>query len=74
MTTRRFVSQTSPLLDAADMADLLGLPSARAVYRRRQRGNFPKAVRVGRSLRWRWADVEDYLDGRLDPAQERGGR
>jgi len=74
MASGRFTSQTSPLLDAADLADLLGLPSARAVYRRRERGNFPKAVRVGRSLRWRWTDVEDYLDGRLDPDQEGGGR
>lgn len=71
VTSRRFTSPASPLLDASDMADLLGLPDRRAVYKRMARGNFPPAIRLGdRSLRWRWSDVDDFLDGRYLPDDE----
>jgi len=69
MAARRFNTQTKPLLDAKDLADLIGVPNARAVYKRVQRNpDFPQPVRISsRSLRWRPEDVEDWLDGLYCP-------
>ena len=48
-------------LDIDDLVELLGLPSKRAAYNRRHRGDFPPAVLVGASLRWRRSDVQRWL-------------
>jgi predicted DNA-binding transcriptional regulator AlpA len=76
MVARRFNTQPKPLIDAKDLADLIGVPNARAVYKRVRRDlDFPRPVRISsRSLRWRPEDVEDWLDGRLDRDDEGGGR
>ena len=77
MTARRFHTQPKRLLDADDIADLIGLSGRRAVYRRLARGSdFPRPVRIGRSMRWRPEDVADWLDGLYippDDAVEGGG-
>lgn len=60
------LSNAPDLLDTEAVADLLGLPSARAVYSRRFRGDFPPAIQVGASLRWRRADIDAWLDARFE--------
>ena len=68
MVARPSHTRPAPLLDPADMADLVGLSGPRAVYKRLARGSdFPRPIRVGRSLRWRPEDVEDWLDGLYCP-------
>ena len=54
-------SAENHLLDLDDMCHLFGL-TAEAVYNRRHRGDFPLAIKVGASLRWRARDVEAWLD------------
>jgi len=48
------------LLTAAEVADYLGVPIA-TLYQWRHRGAGPRGLRVGRHLRYRSRDVEEYL-------------
>jgi excisionase family DNA binding protein len=43
----------------------LGVP-LKTLYAWRQRGYGPPAIKVGRHLRYRWADVEAWLDAHTD--------
>jgi excisionase family DNA binding protein len=45
-----------------ELSEFLRIPRA-SIYRWRQDGSGPKAVRVGKHLRWRRSDVEAWLDG-----------
>lgn len=49
------------LLGLDDMCRLFDL-TPHAIYNRRHRGDFPPAIKVGASLRWRVRDVEVWLD------------
>jgi predicted DNA-binding transcriptional regulator AlpA len=51
------------LLEAADLADLLGI-TLRSVWRRKADGTLPKPVQLGRLVRWNRTDVERWLAGR----------
>jgi predicted DNA-binding transcriptional regulator AlpA len=51
------------LLDAAQLADLLGI-TLRSVWRRKADGTLPKPVQLGRLARWNRTDVERWLSGR----------
>lgn len=55
------------LASRAEVAEYLGVPGA-TLDRWAHRGTGPKYVRVGRHTRYRWADVERWLD-----AQQQGG-
>ena len=48
-----------------EVADHLGIPPA-TLYQWRHRGIGPRAARVGRHLRYRWADVDAWVDRQLD--------
>ncbi|WP_443134966.1 helix-turn-helix transcriptional regulator [Halorhodospira sp. 9621] len=66
-----------PLLNKAELAKLLGI-TQRSLNRRRERDpeSLPPAVRLGRSLRWRPDDVEEWLvrqtEGQASPRARRG--
>jgi excisionase family DNA binding protein len=50
-----------PLATAQEIADYLGVP-VRSIYQWRTAGrSCPQGVRVGRHLRFRWADVERWV-------------
>jgi excisionase family DNA binding protein len=51
-----------PLMTAEDVARYLGVPVA-TLYAWKYEGKGPRAMRVGRYLRYRPADVETWLDG-----------
>ncbi|WP_435589785.1 helix-turn-helix transcriptional regulator [Micromonospora aurantiaca (nom. illeg.)] len=51
----------SPLATAEQVADYLGVPVA-TLYQWRYRNLGPRASKVGRHLRYRWADVESWVD------------
>ena len=57
-----------PLLSAEDLADFLGVP-LNTVYVWNHRRQGPPALKVGRHLRYRWAEVEAWLiDQEVDRA------
>ena len=49
------------LLTAAELADYLAVP-LRTVYAWRYQGARPVGLRIGRHLRFRWADVQVWLE------------
>ena len=49
------------LLSATELADYLAVPVA-TLYAWRYRGEGPPAMRVGRYLRYRWSDVQRWLE------------
>lgn len=55
------------LATPVEVADYLRVP-LRTLYRWRYAGEGPPGYRVGRHLRFRWADVEEWL-GRFGPTQ-----
>ena len=52
------------LLTAQQLADYLEVPIA-TLYAWRYRGEGPPGFRVGRHIRYRWADVERWIRGRI---------
>jgi excisionase family DNA binding protein len=55
------------LLTIQQLADYLGVPVA-TLYQWRWRGDGPLGFRVGRHVRYRWSDIEDWVDSQLqDP-------
>lgn len=50
-----------PLATAEELAGHLSVPLG-TVYAWRYRSQGPKAIKVGRHLRYRWAEVEAWLD------------
>lgn len=53
------------LLGPDEVADYLGVPVA-TLYAWRHRGCGPLSIKVGRHLRWRPEDVEEWLDEQAD--------
>ena len=53
------------LLSPEQLAEYLGVPLA-TVYRWRARKTGPRGLRVGRHVRYRWADVQAWLDRQSD--------
>lgn len=55
------------LLTTQNVADYLGVPVA-TIYQWKYLGTGPRAIRVGRHLRFRPGDVESWLDANSDRA------
>ncbi len=58
------------LLTVEELADYLGVPVA-TIYAWRYRGEGPPGFRVGRHLRFRQSDVEQWIRGRLETSSRR---
>jgi excisionase family DNA binding protein len=56
------------LLTPDDLAKYLGVP-VRTIYSWRATGEGPRRIRVGKHLRFRLSDVEEYLETRSEPAR-----
>lgn len=52
------------LLSAQDLADYLGIPMA-TLYRWRHLSQGPPGFRVGRHIRYRWREVEDWVEDQI---------
>ena len=52
------------LLSAQQLADYLDVPIA-TIYAWRYRGEGPPGFRAGKHLRYRWTDIEDWINNRL---------
>ncbi len=59
----------TPLATTAEVAAFLGVPVT-TIHQWRHKGIGPRGIRVGRFVRFRWADVEAWVDAR---ATERVG-
>ena len=53
--------QSLKLITADELGEALGVPKA-TLYAWRYRGEGPPSLKVGRHLRYRAADVEEWLD------------
>jgi excisionase family DNA binding protein len=64
---RSLSADTTPMLIAADeMANLLGV-SERTLWRLLSAGKVPRPVRIGRSTRWRAAEVKQWIENDCPP-------
>ena len=57
------------LLSVDELALYLGKPKA-TLYGWRYRGEGPRAVRIGRELRFRESDIQAWLDQRADESRD----
>ncbi|HUG09062.1 MAG TPA: helix-turn-helix domain-containing protein [Acidimicrobiia bacterium] len=55
------------LVDVRELADYLGVPVA-TLYQWRHRRKGPPGFRVGKHLRYRWADIEEWIEHKLHDA------
>lgn len=55
-----FRSMPSPMITVGQVAAMLAC-SAKTVYRLTDRGAIPKPIRLGGMLRWRRADIEQWI-------------
>jgi excisionase family DNA binding protein len=55
------MSTRSPLASADEVAKYLGVP-VNTIYQWRHKGIGPAGLRVGRYVRFRWEDVEAWVD------------
>lgn len=61
------MNQSEPLLTPPELADYLGVP-IKTLYTWRYRHEGPPALRIGRHLRYRRGDVEEWLHACNDSA------
>jgi excisionase family DNA binding protein len=54
-------SKRRPLATVDEIAEYLGVPK-QTVYQWSSRGGGPRMSKVGRHLRARWEDLDDFLD------------
>ena len=59
------------LLTVEDLADYLDVPAA-TIYAWRYRRRGPPGFRVGRHLRFRWSDVEHWINNQLAQSNRNG--
>ena len=59
------MEQQDRLVNVQELADYLDVP-VKTLYAWRYRCEGPPAFRVGRHLRYRWSDVERWIEGRVD--------
>ncbi|MFF0469346.1 helix-turn-helix transcriptional regulator [Micromonospora zamorensis] len=57
------VKERRPLATTEEVANYLQV-SVPALHQLRHVGRAPKAAKVGRGLRWKWSDVDEWLESR----------
>ncbi len=63
LETRKGVKKMEKLLGIKEVSDLLGV-SQKSCYDKLYRGFLPAPLRIGRLLRWRQKDIEQWLDNK----------
>lgn len=65
------------LLTVGEVAEWMSC-SIPTIYRWIASGNFPPAIKIGGSVRWRASDIRDFLNAKSgsdpEPPKPRGGR
>ena len=62
------MTENDRLISAQELASYLEVPLG-TVYSWRHRNEGPPGFRVGRHLRFRWRDVEDWIEHRMRQSQ-----
>ena len=62
------MSDSNRLLTVEDLATFLDVP-IKTLYAWRYRGEGPVGFRVGRHIRYRWSDVEQWIGTRIRAAE-----
>jgi predicted DNA-binding transcriptional regulator AlpA len=62
------MNDSDRLLTAEDLAAFLDIP-IKTLYMWRYRGEGPVGFRVGRHIRYRWSDVEQWIGSRVRAAE-----
>ncbi len=63
------VERDDRLVNVDELAEYLAVP-VRTLYTWRYRGAGPPAFRVGRHLRYRWSDVQMWIQQRIEPTPQ----
>ncbi|NOY56781.1 MAG: helix-turn-helix domain-containing protein [Actinobacteria bacterium] len=58
------MNNLDPLLSAQELADYLEVPIA-TIYAWRYRREGPLGFRAGKHLRYRWSDIEEWINNQL---------
>lgn len=58
------MEQRDRLITVQELSDYLGVPVA-TLYQWRYRGEGPEGFRVGRHVRYRWNEVEAWIEAQL---------
>lgn len=66
----RFMRSTEDLYSPKELAEMLGVPLG-SLYRWNYLGTGPLPIRVGRHVRYRPTDVDDWLEQRAAEARAR---
>jgi excisionase family DNA binding protein len=61
------------MLSPTDLASYLGIPVS-TIYQWRYQGSGPPGFRVGKHVRFRWSDVEEWLESVADQETPHGLR
>jgi excisionase family DNA binding protein len=61
------MEQRDRLLTVQELAEYLGVPVA-TLYQWRYRREGPKGFRVGRHVRYRWSEIEAWVDRQMAEA------
>lgn len=73
MSTVPLSSCLPALLSVQDIATLLGC-SPRTIWRLRDRGAMPAALRVGGMVRWRSSEIATWIEQCCPLCRQQGGR
>jgi len=65
------MNELDRLLTAEELADFLDVP-IKTLYAWRYRGEGPVGFRAGKHLRYRWIDVEGWIDDRIQLTEANG--
>ncbi|SDO49026.1 DNA binding domain-containing protein, excisionase family [Nakamurella panacisegetis] len=58
-------AQEDRLLDVAELSALVGIPQ-QTFYRWRTDGRGPRAIKIGKHLRYRRSDIDEWLESQAD--------
>lgn len=70
---REDVDETTALLTVRRVATITGL-ATRTVWRYRDAGFLPPAVRIGSAVRWRRNDIEEWIKEGCPPVRHVGAK
>lgn len=57
------VKERQPLATTREVAAYLNV-TVQALHDMRHHGRAPKAAKVGRGLRWKWTDIDAWIDAK----------
>ncbi|MGB9359856.1 MAG: helix-turn-helix domain-containing protein [Acidimicrobiia bacterium] len=63
------MQRLEPLISAQELAEYLDVPVA-TIYAWRYRGQGPPGLRVGKHLRYRSIDVDEWIESRLEDSKQ----